>query len=370
MFNMRSPIVQQTFGYPNGYPNYSQNMTMGYAQNTYPNNVYQPMQYGYNQPQMQQYGYGYNTGNYNGQNLAYGYNQPQMQQYGYGYNTGNGLYNNMQNMYGYNQPMQYGYGYNTAMNGYYGNNIGFGTNAYLLAQKKAEYEKQEQARLKVELSVMANISVGAKKVSGLEFDEEKIREYYTLEKYYERMNPQPKIYDTKHHTNFRVTVLDANGNEIWKTPDREGIEMTQYEISRKIENERVCKSIGLQLLAGFPIPGPSTRYIQIVNAIKAQHDKMVDPKSDLVDFFKNAYKLYIDALEEDARHQRAQLDKYYDKERFRKELYRQEQYNFAKIINGTVNVDDDTIGLPEYLKRDNGYQEARERFYKAALQRG
>ena len=254
---------------------------------------------------------------------------------------------------GYNNYLavgQQGYNYQNLQNpyqngyqGYYGYNY---INPYEQQRIKQEQERIAYEKRKKDLSLLKNLSRNSQKYLGKEIDEELL----------------DKVYDPEYKPELEKRVLPKFTVVATKGDKPVAKKETSYINNKTVNSSSILQSteLGENVTHNY-------QYINELNKIKSDHDLAVKEDSDLVEFFNNSYKLYIQALQNEAIHKQRQLGGLYDQNSFRNTLYRNSQSEFANMFRST-NLDDNTITLPDKLK--NEYTARKQAFLQAALRRG
>lgn len=326
MLNWRSPIIQQQFGNPYEFQQQVNNFKQQCCGNQNYNN-YQPQQYGnpYNNFQQQQ-PYYYMAPGYNS-NYSAGYYNQQYQQY---------------------NPM------------------------FVRQQYEEERKRQEEAR-RQELNFYRRLEEISLNYLGVEVDEEYLDSKYDPD-YQAKMQQQMRPLKKK----CAYTVCCYMGDEeIYSYNTEEEYDLGEnfgednyrsYYDAVKPTFERVLQ---LEKLNKATENYVNPNYIKQLNKIKEDRDKLIDPNSDMADFFANAYKLYIEALEMDVAKQQNQLNTLFNEDNFRRSLLNQKmgysgEIDFNKVFNST-NLDDHVVGLPDRLK--NEYTARKRAFIEKCVER-
>lgn len=343
MFNYNSPIVQNIFGnngyggYPYGYPPQTPvNQFPRYGQNGEQFINYQTPGYNpYQQNQMQQQAYNpYQQ--YNHQQQAYQYQQnPNYynQQYynSYQYEQENLIYGKQEpggfmpnivvaDVKGNAVSMPPAY-----TTDYYGNPIY--ANPFEARQYEIEREKQYKEAMQRRINMMKSLSRCAHTANGTEIDDK------TLELIYD---PKPIV-----QPQFQPP---RTAEEFKKYNDRYKMDQCSrlaYELQYKDASDQYYREA----------------YISKQNEITEAHNKMIDKGADLVTFFDQAGKLYIESLMYEQRRRNKDCTQLYN------------QDNYRRALNKSVyNTDEISIPIPANLKEK--YHENRERFLKAIFSQG
>lgn len=291
-------------------------------------------------------------------NAGYYNNQPQ-QNVQINYNIGQQGYNgNYQPMSNFNNGIQPNYNYN---NGYY--------NPLLMQQEQDEYIKKQREQISYTRKLERNLHLNSYIVRGIEvteeiekmlddlylpeWDKETKSTTYERPKAY-RFSEQVTVVAYKGDVEVYNSKRDSRKLDIGPNFEEEGRGYSYYG------NPYIGKSVVDRAIDAMKhqemYPNGEPAMIAAWNKIREENDALISPDCNMVEFFANAYKLYIRGIIEKGRKQETKLNRLYDSRRFHKSL------------GSGVNLDDQVVGLPDHLKTE--YMARKRAFIAAAMARG